>query len=214
MHTTRQRTKSSFTVEIKRANKRSPEVMTVARAGSTGDELAERVFGGTATPPERRPAGPGDVNLDLSGRFEVQPGPDRRLAESRPEELSSRRILPDLLATDFDPVQQRIRQEQEERAARRKIAVETRVANGATVRRRRVKVEEAYVPATAPEPPAAIARSAPVVSFARAAERAPAPETQKRIARPSALKRALKAGQCPPFPAGERWKRRLPKSCW
>ena len=53
MPMTRHQARSSFTFEIKRANRRTAEVATVSKAAS-GLSLADQVFGKTATGPTAR----------------------------------------------------------------------------------------------------------------------------------------------------------------
>src|SRR5829696_8139037 len=58
----------------------------------------------------------------------------------RPPELPARRVLPDLLARNFDPVEQRMKQEVEEQAARRRAIM------------RRPKMSTHPAPVSEPQP--------------------------------------------------------------
>src|SRR5215212_659245 len=121
MHMTRHRAKSSFTVEIKRANRRAPEVTTVAKT-VLGHELIDRVFGRpTGAPAEtsRTVAHPRETG---AGHSPVPLTPPAYGSDStclRPSEPPPRRVLPDLLARGVDPVEQLMKHEFEEQAARR-----------------------------------------------------------------------------------------------
>jgi len=219
MHMTRHRAKSSFTVEIKRANRRAPEVTTVAKA-VLGHELIDRVFGRIGAPAEksRTVAHPRETGM---GHSPVPLTPSAYGGDStclRPPEPPLRRVLPDLLARGVDPVEQRMKQEVEERAARRSAMPQSR----------RVRIAAAST--TEPQPEASIAvplgdmaqqiiapvLEEPVTAVEAAGIEATEARTSakpKRKARLDTIK-ARRTGLPPLFAAGERWKRRLPKACW
>jgi len=220
MHMTRYRAKSSFTVEIKRATRRAPEITTVAKA-VLGHELIDRVFGrpiGAPAEKSRTVAHPRETG---AGRSPVPLTPPAYGGDStwlRPPEPPPRRVLPDLLARGVDPVEQRIKQEVEERAARRSAMLQSR------------RVRIAAASAIEPQPEASIAvplgdmaqqiiapvLEEPVTAVEAAvieATEARTPAKRKRKARLDTIK-ARRNGLLPLFAAGERWKRRLPKACW
>jgi hypothetical protein len=218
MHMTRQRAKSSFTVEIKRANRRSPQIATAALFDK---ELLERVFGGLpgAQTGISGPAEKGNAkHTNVPDALTTNPRSLDRSAGVRPPERPARRILPDLLARDVDPVAQRMELDVAERAARRRAMRPSR------------RVSMAAASASEPQPdapgallPGEIAQQiiAPVweepvtaveVAVIETAG-AGAPAKRKRKARLDTIK-ARRTGSPPLFAAVERWKRRLPKACW
>lgn len=124
MHSTRHPARSSFTFEIKRASRRAPEVLTLSKKPSAaGPSLIEQVFGtssGAAFPLDGI-----DHPVPASGTQ------DALLTERAPQPLverCARRILPDLLAVEQDPVAERMKQELETRAARRAVKSKPRTS--------------------------------------------------------------------------------------
>ncbi len=195
----RQRSQSSFTFEIKRASKRTPERVTLRRTSSQSAFLADEVFG----PSSARPL------AEASARFHPAPVSPKNDVSTG---ALSRRVLPDLLSVHPDPVAERMQRLSEKRAARRAAAAE----------RRRVPTEVDDTPvehddrnAVAPsasdtdrqtdteaQPPI---QALPAPAFARG----------KRKDLRRAAVQAERSGQpLPRLPAGQRWKRRLPKECW
>src|SRR3954464_6312662 len=101
MPMTRHQARSSFTIEIKRANRRTAEVATVSKAAS-GLSLADQVFGKTATGPTAR---------TTSAIESPTPVPDIDLFKTTAQPSPVRRILPDLLTIQVDPVEERAKRE-------------------------------------------------------------------------------------------------------
>ena len=213
---TRHKARSTFTFEIKRAAKRTPEVVTLQRTPATaGSSLADQVFGRFSPSP----------SAPRAGEAESKP---LKAAESTPAPASQgevpqpRRVLPDLLSVPADPVEERIAQAAEERTARRRTA-EHRPAQPRKPRRAE-PVESLFAfldalpdddeiptPALRPEPAAdrvaADGAEAPV-------RPKPSPRAGCRSLKAVALRAERKGGEPPRLPAGQRWKRRLPKACW
>src|SRR5215216_1727636 len=218
MYMTRQRAKSSFIVEIKRANKRAPEVTTVAKA-ILGNELLDRVFGlGT---PSKRPARVERGGEARTGGPDLPPttvGCPDRSAGVHPSERPATRVLPDLLVRDVDPVEQRMKQQVEERAARRRVIIESRRRStpAACESEPHPEVTVAIRPLAITEPMITPVPEEPLIS-AKEVVMEPAGartrEKRKRNAGRAAMK-ARRADVPARFAAGERWKRRLPKACW
>jgi hypothetical protein len=210
MPQTRQPARSSFTFEIKRANRRTPEVVTTPGKAPSGDgaSLADQVFGmSSGQPPARE-----------NGRNGVTPpsdrAPDQGLgspAETNAMEAPSpRRVLPDLRSADVDPVAERLQHLEAEQAARRKTSrgrrkrVETKTSGDAPPPE--VGAPDPVPTAEALDLGAGNAGDQPQVGHSR---------VQKRNAMRVAAKRAEREGRpVPRLPAGQRWKRRLPKACW
>jgi hypothetical protein len=208
MPMTRQRAQSSFTVEIKRATRRTPEVLTLAKTSSLRrSSLADQVFSKVSGRP---------LSADFGGPEDpasVQQTPSVSLTSPevhKPEpQTQPRRVLPDLLSVPVDPVAERIKQEAEERASRYRAA-------------RKVRTRES--PATrAARPMSKTSALAPVTAEAVAEARTVAQSTQQGLPSPrrkwnvlaAKARRAEREGQpLPRLPAGQRWKRRLPKACW
>ena len=123
MPMTRQRAQSSFTVEIKRATRRTPEVLTLTKTTSLHrSSLADQVFSKVSGRPLSPQVSTGG-HLMLAQRTSP-PSPSLPVA-GRPElqaQLMPRRVLPDLLSVPADPVAERIKQEDAEKTARRKVS--------------------------------------------------------------------------------------------
>src|SRR5215212_4692017 len=120
MYMMRHQARSSFTVEIRRATKRAPQVATVSQR-AFGNELLDRVFGGLAgthsenSGPVERPDETGTGHAHVP-HIEPRNGDDS--TRFGPPQQPPRRVLPDLLSIDLDPVEQRMSQEAAEQAAR------------------------------------------------------------------------------------------------
>jgi hypothetical protein len=222
MSMTRQRAKSSFTVEIKRANKRSPDVIAVRGASATGSELADQVFGGPMSRPASRP----ERNPRSEAVAAAMPETSRtqhKVVEdgtrSRSPEGHVRRILPDLLAVEPNPVEQRIRQQAEEHAARRKATLEQR-RRTAPVQPQAKSQPTIAAPAPASAPVTVASETGPRAEAAASSGPQVSTSQQEKPAKKrgrdsyTAMKKDRRAGLQPQLPLGERWKRRLPQACW
>ncbi len=214
MPMTRQRAQSSFVVEIKRASRRTPEVLTLTktpslRRSSLADQVFSRVSGRPLSARIDRP----EVNTATQQTPSAPP-----IMATIPElqtQPSPRRVLPDLLSVPVDPVAERIKQEAEERASRYRVARKVRTRNSPAIRpARSLSKTTAPVP-TAPE--------ADVTTAAPIGLQTVTPPVQQGLSSPRSkwnvltakARRAERAGQSlPRLPAGQRWKRRLPAACW
>ena len=115
MPMTRQRARSSFTVEIKRSNRRTTEVSKLSPPPASSS-LADQVFRtGPALPaPQGHQGG--------FSAAAIASAPDNAVRAARiPETPHAPRVLPDLLSTRPDPVEERAMREAQERAARRAV---------------------------------------------------------------------------------------------
>ena len=134
MNIMRSRAKT-FTVEIKRANKRSAASASVRPTtfDTASDTMLKRIFGNSAALPSRsgeQHARSDDVS-DGTRPPQVSSGVDVGVARiSRTPEPNARRVLPDLLSVVVDPVEERMKQQAEQRAARRRALLESRRSNG------------------------------------------------------------------------------------
>ena len=100
----------SFTFEIKRANRRRPEVVAVSKSLSHASPLADEVFGtSSADRATKKPAGQANVS---AGIWPSDVLPDNTAP-------SPRRVLPDLFSIQVDPVAERMQRLAHERATRR-----------------------------------------------------------------------------------------------
>jgi hypothetical protein len=230
MPMTRDRARSSFTFEIKRASRPTPEVLARRKSSFfAGSPLAHQVFGKFSEPssaPEfNRPGSPSAGDKAGSGPLGIT---SRETVEKTepPRQPSPRRVLPDLHSSPPNPVEERLRREAEERAARRRAARSARVAvgQGASTETAPAKraVEQLHRDATAD------CSGMPGNEQASASERVARdldlavslPEPTSAPFKPSAnLKAAARRAQkkglpTPRLPAGERWKRRLSWTCW
>lgn len=200
MYITRPRAKS-FTVEVKRTGKRSTDPTSMPpKTSHTGSDLVDRVFGRFVTPsagPLEKLARPHDK---AEGSRPSQALTAVSVSENiRAREPKERRVLPDLLSVIRDPVEERMKQHAEQRAARRRALLESRrskagSASTETDCKDRVGPSDEIVPA------------------------APQPRTsrkQKNHLLMVAMRNARRAGlRTPRLPIGQRWKRRLPQACW
>jgi hypothetical protein len=222
------RARPSFTVEVKRNNKRVP--LTIATADSSLGErhrLADQLL-----------FGPGGGGSTIRA---PELTPDRPAAETvppkAPAEAGEGRVLPDLLGETR--AEERLRQELEERAARLRAArgarktvpsVEpigantlmrdepdpareavldlTPAAEPLSVEEPVLTVEEVVAPAAVP----------PVLSLSVSPlDRSPGRSRLRgwrRKADQAVGRRAERQGAFMRLRAGERWKRRLPRVCW
>jgi hypothetical protein len=217
---TRHKARSTFTFEIKRAAKRTPEVVTLQRTPATaGSSLADQVFGRFSPSPSAPRAGEAEPKPSEAAGSIPAPPPQSEVPQPR-------RVLPDLLSVPADPVEERMAQAAEERTARRRAA-EPRPAQPRKPRRAEPAPkpveglfsfmddlpddDEVPVPVARPEPAApAVAADAADIS----ARPKPSPRAGRRSLKAVAMRAERKGGEPPRLPAGQRWKRRLPKACW
>jgi hypothetical protein len=202
MYITRPRAKS-FVVEVKRTGKRSLDLTSAPKTSHTGSDLVERVFGSFVTPSAGRPEKLARPHDSAVGARPSQAPSAASVSDgvlTHTPEPNARRILPDLFSVVIDPVEERMRQQAEQRAAQRRALLESRrskassVSDGEPVRQDRVGSSDDAV------------------------REAPQPTTsgkQKNDVLTPAMRKARRAGLRPPrLPLGQRWKRRLPQACW
>ena len=222
---TRHRARSTFTFEVKRAAKRTPEVVTLQRTpASAGSSLADQVFGRFSPSPPAPRAGAAEPKAVDAAASAPAPAPQGDVPQPR-------RVLPDLLTVPANPVEERIAQAAEERMTRRRSA-EPRSAQP-----RKPRKPRETRPAAQPEPagvqfsfldalpdddeiraPAVRPEPAAFLVATDGAEASTRPKRSTRAGRQSlkavAIRAERKGGEPPRLPAGQRWKRRLPKACW
>ncbi len=116
MPLTRRPAPSSFTFEIKRANGRGSQAQTVSKTSPVQSALADQVFGA----PSAMQGAPSTIPVD-------QPLPPAPHQAQVAEATLARRVLPDLLTVEVDPVAERMQQLADERLARRKASKASRV---------------------------------------------------------------------------------------
>jgi hypothetical protein len=134
----------SFTFEIKRANRRMPEVVTLSKTSSPeSPSLADQVFGKFSVQPRTPRADAINVPASVRPALSLGTNSPEVLGTTEPSaKRSTRRVLPDLLSAPVNPVEERVRLEADERAARRRAA---------RVSRARKVVERSSVAATREE---------------------------------------------------------------
>jgi len=224
MRLTRYPARSSFTFEIKRASRPKPDILNCRKTPLfAGPSLADQVFGkfsGPSNGPYLDGSPPPALGARL-GLLRLNSRENDTKTEPTRQPLP-RRVLPDLLSVAPNPVEERLRQEAEERATRRRAA-------------RRTPVEEGQGTSSEAIPDIAVksgvlddSASTSVDNQALAAEPLAAPQepdaaqeltTVPRPRRSSNLKAAARRAQkkgltIPRLPAGERWKARLNWTCW
>jgi hypothetical protein len=202
MYITRPRAKS-FVVEVKRAGKRSPDPTSASKTSHTGSDLVERVFGSFVTPSAGRPEKLARPHGKAEGARPSQAPSATSVSNgvlTHTPEPNARRVLPDLLSVVVDPVEERMKQQAEQRAAQRKALLESRRSKASSI--------------SDGEPD----RQDRVGASDDAVQEAPQPTTsgkQKNDVVTAAMRKARRAGLRPPrLPLGQRWKRRLPQACW
>jgi hypothetical protein len=214
MHMTRQRARSSFTVEIKRANKRQTEPAR-ATSSPTGNELVDRVFGsllGSAAESSKTAEQRGTRQSEAPRQHSAPPSDSESGMTDPSPPRPARRVLPDLLSRDVNPIAERIRQQNEQRTARRRAALESRRSTAQSEHPRAESVRapvapQAVIAPAQEEPVPSVQHGSPETAGARTHEK------RKQNPRPSVLRKARRSGG-DSLPAGERWKRRLPRACW
>ena len=221
---TRYPARSSFTFEIKRASRPKPDILNCRKTPLfAGPSLADQVFGKFSgpsngpyldgSPPPALGAGLGLLRLN-SRENDTKTEPTRH--------PSPRRILPDLLSAPPNPVEERLRAEAEERAARRRAARRMRVDEGQGTSPK--PIHDIAVKSDALNDPIGIsAENQTLTGEALAAPQESATahglttvSRPRRSSNPkAAARRAQKKGlPAPRLPAGERWKARLSWTCW
>jgi hypothetical protein len=202
MYITRPRAKS-FVVEVKRAGKRSLDPTSAPKTPHRGSDLVERVFGSFVTPSAGRPeklARPHDRAEGARPSQVLSAASVSNGVLTHTPEPNARRVLPDLLSVVIDPVEERMKQQAEQRAAQRRAVPESRRSkassnpDGEPVRQDRVGASDDAV-REAPQPTTS--------------------EKQTNDVPTPAMRKGRRAGLRPPrLPLGQRWKRRLPQACW
>ena len=227
----RHQARPSFTFEIKRANRRSPEVVTLSRTSSTSLSsdslaLAGQVFGKVSGRPADAGARSGRIEGPAPARlthlFDATPGVEQteRAGSLQPREATPRRVLPDLLSAPVDPVEERLRQDAEERATRRRAPrvrrPKNRVSHPTSKSGDSNLLARDAAQAVLPDlTPASGLVSAPLVQVPNSCGSGAVSPNPINAALLRRVKRAKRSGQpLPRLPAGQRWKRRLPKACW
>ena len=230
MHMTRHQARSSFIFEIKRAKRRTSEVLTPGETSSPSrSSLLEQVFGNSLARPAMSELGraefPSEDRSRSGSGFLGTTAREMAAAAEPSAEHAPRRVLPDLLSAHPNPLEERLRKEAEDRSARRRVARENR----------RMRVE----PGAPKKEPAALSEVAPAPnspsnghdSISGMPAREPlslTPDDPSSAAAPRGGSKAkgsanLRAKRrraqkldlpLPRLPAGSRWKRRLPWVCW
>ena len=195
----------SFTFEIKRASRRRPEVVTVSKTLSHASPLADEVFGASSERPRDQETPQAKRTfLPISGQSDVLPD------NTAP---SPRRVLPDLLSIQVDPVAERMQCLAHERATRREAsrAVREQVLAPGPVHEEQVVTER-----TAVFTSGAIAQEHETANLAgeTLTRRRSLRQRDKRALRRRAIQAEREGQPAPRLPAGQRWKRRLPPICW
>jgi hypothetical protein len=212
--------RASFTFEIKRANPRSAKVLPPSKTSRLDiSSLADRAFGKVSAPSSHSLFTP--YQQSASERLKA-PAENTRAEARRAEPAtqdSERRILPDLLSITASPVEERLRQEAEERAVRRKAMRARRSESKPTPSKQ--QAGELGDPCgsngrTDAQSTDNTASTLQVVSAVQVtATEGVSSGRRISIVLSNRIKRAERTGQpLPPLPAGQRWKRRLPKVCW
>src|SRR5215217_2383935 len=132
MRLTRYPARSSFTFEIKRASRPKPDILNCRKTPLfAGPSLADQVFGKLSEPS----TGPYLDGLS-SPALDARLGPLRLNSRENDTKIEPtrqplpRRVLPDLLSVAPNPVEERLRQEAEDRAARRRASRGSRAEAG------------------------------------------------------------------------------------
>jgi hypothetical protein len=217
----------SFTFEIKRASRRKPEALTLRENSSPhGSSFADQVFGKLSAQP--RAALPGKIEVPAS----VCSTP--ALSTNLPQvsstrvpstEQSARRVLPDLLTVPANPVEERVQREAEERVARRRAprtcrakgvehssvtAAHGTMAPSLVTTIVGVSTEAVNVDSSSPAAIITVPQKT-----TRPVQQVGPSRKRKRNVLTALTKKAERNGRpLPHLPAGQRWKRRLPKTCW
>jgi hypothetical protein len=220
----RHQARSSFTFEIKRASKRATEVMALSKTTSFArSSLADQVFSKVV----ERPRGPQYDEIERSAPVHLarvftsaRPEVNEPKLSAQPVQVPPRRILPDLFSIPIDPVAERVRQEAEERATHRRAPRVRRTKDWGAPQTSKSgdggllvpEAAQADLPDLTPE--SGLASRSPVQAQNSSGSGEPS-RNRISIALSNRITRAERSGQpLPRLPAGQRWKRRLPKACW
>jgi hypothetical protein len=201
--------------------------LTLSKISSPeGSSLANQVLGKLSV---RSPAPQaGEIKVPTSVRPVPSFGIDSPETFGKTEssaERSARRVLPNLLSAPVIPLAERVQREADERAARRKAS---------RMKRAKGKAERSSVTATREDAPStAVATTMgtttePVIADNQLPEavtlllgsvqpigKVATSRKRKRNALVTAFRKAEHNDQpVPRLPAGQRWKRGLPKACW
>jgi hypothetical protein len=202
MPSTRFPARSSFTVEIKRANRRVSDVQIVTRTRSGMTCLVDEVFGSTPG----RPA-PATISVERPLASSAKRGSEAS-ANAVP---SGQRVLPDLVSRQVDAGAERLQRLAEQRATQRRA----RAGGHTVVAEPRLVVPDKAARATtisAVDPACVLATAAQTTSQPAPL---PAPDRDPRKGLRREAMRAVRMGKpLPSLPVGQRWKRRLPVACW
>jgi hypothetical protein len=231
MRMTRHPGRSSFTFEIKRAARPTPEPLSRRKTSLfASSSLADQVFGkfsGPLTAPQssRNEVPPLDRLPSQSGSLSIH-SREMHYGTEPLHKASPRRVLPDLLSAPPDPVEERMREKAEEQAARRRATRSSRMMVG----QGSATVADPAIPDMAPvrsDDPEDSRKSArdqaagaePLAPAPEPTVTAPEPMKSRRGRRVSNLKAAARRAQKkglsePRLPAGSQWKRRLNWTCW
>ncbi len=212
--------RASFTFEIKRANPRSAKVLPPSKTSRLdSSSLADRAFGKVSAPSSHSLFTP---HQQSASECLKAPAENTRAEVRRAEPAtqdSERRILPDLLSNTVSPVEERLRQEAEERAVRRKAMRARRSESKPAPSKQQLgKLGDPCESNGRTDAQSAntAARNLQVVSAVQVtATEGVSSGRRISIVLSNRIKRAERTGQpLPPLPAGQRWKRRLPSVCW
>src|SRR3954464_14625407 len=216
MPMTRHRARSSFTFEIKSSNRRTSETVTRDRNTSAAvSSLADQVFGKSPIRPlgldttSEAPAFIPCLNDPIAATDLNDP------VATTAERPLVRRVLPDLLTILVDPVEERAKREAEEKSRRRA----SRTAEVKATRQSEARPEP--VPPSVPVSVAAQEEHAihrptdsvatPPVPSQMVEEAALSGNRKGQSLKTSAMRAERTGRPLPRLPAGQRWKRRLPK---
>jgi hypothetical protein len=218
MPVTRRPARSSFTLEVKRANRRTPEVLTISETSApAATPLADQVFGKSSE--RSRPQKSDRSDAPIPARRKPMLGTVLPEPTEPPVKASPRRVLPDLLTAGVDPGKERLHQEANERSTRHSTSRMSRTKNeatrpAATARGAEVGPDPVKIAAVAVTQPLSETVIPPHDSV-EIVEQVSTSRKRKRHALLAVHKSDKRGGRpVPPLPVGQRWKRRLPKACW
>ncbi len=213
----------SFTFEIKRANRRTPEVAPVSRASlPESSPLADQVFGKLSVRPRAPQANKVEILASVRSTTPASQPPEVFGTTGSSAEKSARRVLPDLLSAPVNPIAERVQREADEQAERRRAARASRTTKGAK-RSSAATTRKDTTPAVSTATWSAVTEpmngadqlQAPVAASPQPVKLVATSRKRKRKALLAVFRRAERNGRAVSLlPAGQRWKRRLPQVCW